>query len=91
VPEIVEADNTIRSQAATIGLLVSSIDTPQLFGYPFQSMSDLLQSVPILQSALQRLSEGVFVDLVTQIRRGTRVILVSEPARAWYWQRCSVD
>src|SRR6267142_2037181 len=49
-------------------------------------MSDTLQSAPILQSALQRLSEGVFLDLVTEIRRGARVIsissLVSEPARA---------
>src|ERR1700704_1040890 len=49
-------------------------------------MSDTLQSTPILQSALQRLSEGAFLELVTEIRRGARVIsisgLVSEPARA---------
>jgi len=49
-------------------------------------MSDILQSAPILQSALQRLCEGVYLDLVTQIRRGARAIslsgLVSEPARA---------
>lgn len=49
-------------------------------------MSDTLQSAPILQSALQRLSEGVYLELVSEIRRGARVIsisgLVSEPARA---------
>src|SRR5882762_7174294 len=49
-------------------------------------MSNTLQSTPILQSALQRLSEGAYLELVTEIRRGARVIsisgLVSEPARA---------
>src|SRR5882672_4256626 len=49
-------------------------------------MSGTLQSAPILQSALQRLSEGPYLDLVTEIRRGARAIsisgLVSEPARA---------
>src|SRR3984893_4227925 len=49
-------------------------------------MSGTVQSTPVLQSALRRVAEGPHKELVTEIRRGARVIcvsgLVSESARA---------
>src|SRR6266853_1327317 len=83
-PAAVEIRVGCYSQEAQLRLSSGKRDAPR--GEPVASEAACLQSTPILQSALQRLSEGAFLELVTEIRRGAHVIsisgLVSEPARA---------